>query len=41
MPIFYLKSLLKLLNLYKIGNHQNNSKYLVIKFLVLPIIVKY
>jgi hypothetical protein len=40
MPIFYLKSLLKLLNLYKIGNLQNNSKYLVIKFLVLPIIVK-
>jgi hypothetical protein len=40
MPIFCFKSLLELLNLYKIGNNQNHFKSHVIKFLVLLVLVK-
>jgi hypothetical protein len=40
MPIFCLKSLLELLNLYKIVNNHNHFKSHVIKFLVLLLIVK-
>jgi hypothetical protein len=40
MPIFCLNSLLKLLNLYKNGNHQNHFNFHVIKFLVSVLIVK-
>jgi hypothetical protein len=40
MTIFCLKSVLELLNLYKIGNLPKPFNYHVIKFLVLFIIVK-
>jgi hypothetical protein len=39
MSIFGLKSLLKLLNLYKIGDDQNHFNLHDIKFLVLLLIV--